>query len=320
MAGQAATVLSAPGFSDESEMSYSGLQRLLGPVLDDLPVGRHEGFIRAIGGRPAGDCRLQIGLSVVALLRAAAARRGPILCLVDDAELLDFPSWQLLKLAVRRLAGAPVTLLATTVDTPAGREVASGLPVRHVGALDSPAAHSLIRHLTPDIADEVADGLVELAAGNPGALVELGSPLTVEQRRGSHRHRRTCHRRAPWGLGSGRSWRASRSRPGTCCCWPPRHHTPARPTWPHSPPRWATSSWAISGRRNGPEWSRWSARRCGFGRRCCGRSSIRTRLSAGGVPPTSRSPGSWRPAAGTSRPCCIGPRRRSRRTTRSPAS
>ncbi|GIE04840.1 helix-turn-helix transcriptional regulator [Paractinoplanes durhamensis] len=184
VAGQAATVLSAPGFSDESEMSYSGLQRLLGPVLDDLPVGRHEGFIRAIGGRPAGDCRLQIGLSVVALLRAAAARRGPILCLVDDAELLDFPSWQLLKLAVRRLAGAPVTLLATTVDTPAGREVASGLPVRHVGALDSPAAHSLIRHLTPDIADEVADGLVELAAGNPGALVELGSPLTVEQRRG----------------------------------------------------------------------------------------------------------------------------------------
>ncbi|GIM93714.1 LuxR C-terminal-related transcriptional regulator [Paractinoplanes toevensis] len=186
VAGQAAgwTVLAAPGLSDEVDLPYSGVQRLLDPVLADLPGGRHDGFVRVMEGRDPGDCRLQIGMSVVALLRAVVARRGPVLCLVDDADLLDFPSWQLIKLAIRRLGGIPVVLLATAVDSPAGREVASGLPARAVGPLDERAAHALIRRVAPDVADEVAIGLVELGAGNPGALVELGERLTAQQRRG----------------------------------------------------------------------------------------------------------------------------------------
>ncbi|GIF21978.1 DNA-binding CsgD family transcriptional regulator [Actinoplanes tereljensis] len=184
VAGHAGTVLAAPGLADESEMSYAGLQRLFEPVLGDLPVGRHAGFLRAMAGRAPGDCRLQIGMSVAVLLRAAAARRGPVLCLIDDADLLDFPSWQLIKLAMRRLAGTPVTLLASAVDSPIGREVASGLMVRPVGPLDDRAAHALLRHVVPDVAEEVATGILELAAGNPGVLVELGEALTPEQRRG----------------------------------------------------------------------------------------------------------------------------------------
>jgi DNA-binding CsgD family transcriptional regulator len=174
-------VLAVRGLRDESQMPYSGLQRLLGPVAGELPLGRHDGFARVMAGRSPGDCRLRIGMSVVALLRAVAARRGPVLCAVDDADLLDFPSWQLIKLAVRR-AGVP--LLATALDSPAGREVASGLAVQHVGALDDQAAHLLLRHVAPDVADEVARVVVELAGGNPGALVELGQGLTVQQRRG----------------------------------------------------------------------------------------------------------------------------------------
>ncbi|MEU4238496.1 helix-turn-helix transcriptional regulator [Actinoplanes sp. NPDC026619] len=177
----ARTVLAAPGLCDESEMSYSGLQRLLAPVLGELPGLGHDGFIRAMDGRSPGDCRLRIGMSVVTLLRAVAARRGPVLCVVDDADLMDFPSWQLIKLAARR---APIGLLASAVDSPAGREVASGLSVRLVAALDPPAGHALLRQVAPDIADDVATAIVELAGGNPGALVELGEGLTAEQRRG----------------------------------------------------------------------------------------------------------------------------------------
>ncbi|GAA0557828.1 helix-turn-helix transcriptional regulator [Paractinoplanes ferrugineus] len=174
-------VLAADGLPDETGLPYSGLQRLLGPITGELPPGRYDGLVRVPAGRPPGDCRLELGLSIGALLRTVAASLGPVVCVVDDADLLDFPSWQLLKLAVRR-AGVP--LLATALDSPAGRRTAAGLPVHHLGALDDRAAHTLLRRSAPGIADEVAIALLDLAAGNPAALAELGADLTAEQRRG----------------------------------------------------------------------------------------------------------------------------------------
>ncbi len=154
------TVRSAPGHTDESEIPYAGLQRLLGRV-------------------PDGDL-LPKALAAAGLLRAAA----PILCLVDDAHLLDPPSWHVLKLAARRLDGAPVAILASVPATAAGYRAAAGLPQLRLAPLDDPAARELLRRRVPDLTDDMATAVLELAAGNPAALSDLAGALTPEQRRG----------------------------------------------------------------------------------------------------------------------------------------
>lgn len=77
------TVRSAPGHTDESEIPYAGLQRLLGQV-------------------PDGDL-LPKALAAAGLLRAAA----PVLCLVDDAHVFDPQSWHVLKVAARTARRSP---------------------------------------------------------------------------------------------------------------------------------------------------------------------------------------------------------------------
>ncbi|WP_433384117.1 LuxR C-terminal-related transcriptional regulator [Actinoplanes sp. CA-142083] len=105
--------------------------------------------------------------------------RGAALYLVDDADLLDPPSWRLIKRFARRFAGSPVTLLAAG---PLG--FAGDLPPLPLGPLDDHAAHTLVLRVAPDISDFVAAGLLRRAGGNPSALTALAGTLSLPQRRG----------------------------------------------------------------------------------------------------------------------------------------
>ncbi|MEU4429053.1 hypothetical protein AB0F81_51385, partial [Actinoplanes sp. NPDC024001] len=118
-------------------------------------------------------------LAVLGLL-AAAARHQPVLCLLDDAHLLDTPSWQAVSFAARRAGGERLAILATV---PAGTET-GGLPVRRLAPLTPDAARELLAHHAPDLAEEVAAAVAELSGGNPAALLDLVDALSPEQRRG----------------------------------------------------------------------------------------------------------------------------------------
>jgi DNA-binding CsgD family transcriptional regulator len=165
------TVLSAPGNPDETDLPYAGLQRLLAPVPERPGVLRD-----ALEGRTPAAGRLTLGLAALAALRRAA----PVLCVLDDAHLLDDASWEVLTVAARRIGGDPITVLAAAPT----EDRAVGLPVRRLAGLDAGASRALLRDRVPGLLGDVAAALIELAGGNPAALIDLAAALTPAQRRG----------------------------------------------------------------------------------------------------------------------------------------
>jgi DNA-binding CsgD family transcriptional regulator len=138
------TVLTAPGYPDETAVEFGGLYRLLAA----LPGG-------------------------------AGARDRPVLCLLDDAHLLDEASRRVLVAVARRIDRERIAVLATAPDT------AFGLPSLRLPALDAAASRALLDGRAPGLSGEVATGLIELAGGNPAALVDLATALTPAQRAGA---------------------------------------------------------------------------------------------------------------------------------------
>ena len=174
------TVLSTSGYDDERDLPYAGLRTLLAPLghrLPDLAPAPRAALSRAFGGDPADP--LTVGPATLSLLRTAT-RTGPVLCLIDDAHLLDPASWQAVLFTARRNARERIAIVAAF---PAGTEPA-GLPVHRLGPLDPAASREVLAAYAPDLAEDVAGTLAEIAAGHPAALIDLAGALTPEQRRG----------------------------------------------------------------------------------------------------------------------------------------
>ncbi|GIE74676.1 transcriptional regulator [Actinoplanes philippinensis] len=159
------TVLTVSGFADERDLPYAGLRTLLAPLATP-------------SGLDAGD-PLAAGIAALSLL-GTAARTRPVLCLIDDAHLLDDHSWRAVAFAARRIGASRVAIV---VSVPAGAEP-PGFPVHRLAPLGPAAARRLLAAHAPDLADDVAGTLTEIAAGHPGALIDLVRGLSPEQRRG----------------------------------------------------------------------------------------------------------------------------------------
>ncbi|MEU8662201.1 LuxR family transcriptional regulator [Actinoplanes philippinensis] len=159
------TVLTASGFADERDLPYAGLRTLLAPLATP-------------SGLDAGD-PLAAGLAALSIV-GTAARTRPVLCLIDDAHLLDEHSWRAVAFAARRIGASRIAMV---VSVPAGAEP-PGFPVHRLAPLGPAAARRLLAAHAPDLADDVAGTLTEIAAGHPGALIDLARGLSPEQRRG----------------------------------------------------------------------------------------------------------------------------------------
>jgi DNA-binding CsgD family transcriptional regulator len=195
-------VLSAAGAEFEADVSFSGLNQLLLPLLEDL--SRLDGPLReplsvalGLGEGPPPDRSVVTEAMLVLLGQATAAR--PLLLVVDDVQWLDRPSALVLGLAARRLAdrsqGARsqgARRLATSAPR-AGFLVAVrsgaesffdpvGLPVHEVRPLDEAAAAGLVDERFPGLAERVRRRLLAEAQGNPLALLELPAALSDSQR------------------------------------------------------------------------------------------------------------------------------------------
>jgi DNA-binding CsgD family transcriptional regulator len=182
-------VLVGRGSEAEASLSFAGLSELLSPVFDDvaaslLPPRRRAFEIALLRVEPDGEAPdpHAIGLAVLDVL-AALAGTGPLVVAVDDAQSLDPASAGALQLALRRLRGERVGLLATLrtgpeVATPfdLGRSFAEErLDQLTVGPLSLGAIHGLLEErlelaLTrPELAR-----VREATAGNPFFALELG--------------------------------------------------------------------------------------------------------------------------------------------------
>jgi DNA-binding CsgD family transcriptional regulator len=176
-------VLRAEGAEFESDVSYSALNQLLRPVLDELDAvdpPLREALQVALGLRngPAPS-PLAVANAVIALLGRVGGAAFVVL-VVDDAHWLDPSSTVVLGMVARRTASTRIGLLmAARASHPTLLSDAVAV-VRLVGPLPRGAARELALREQPGLTHFVLERLLQECGGNPLALIELGAALAAD--------------------------------------------------------------------------------------------------------------------------------------------
>jgi DNA-binding CsgD family transcriptional regulator len=183
-------VAAAAGVESEARLPFAALGEIAEPFLDELgelPDPQAAAIAGALALAPPSEesaDRLAIAAGFLALLRTAAAD-GPVLTLVDDAHWLDAPSAECLGYAARRLADCAVLFLAA-VREEEGQRAFTGRMIGELrlSGLDRDDALVLLRASTTELARPAAEAVIDVAVGNPLALLELPGLMSEDQRRG----------------------------------------------------------------------------------------------------------------------------------------
>jgi len=170
------TVVSTAGALSEARLAFAGLHQLLLPLLgglDLVPDPQRRALETAFGiaGGDTPDLFL-IGLATLGLVAERAAE-SPLLFVVEDAHWLDRPSAEVLQFVARRIESDPAVLLfAVREGVPSCFDDAdlSELPL---AGLDEDASNALLDLTAARLPSDLKRRILEEAAGNPLALIEL---------------------------------------------------------------------------------------------------------------------------------------------------
>jgi DNA-binding CsgD family transcriptional regulator len=178
-------LLKVDGFEAESTIPFAGVQRLAIPLRDFMSAlpESHQQAIRVAAGVADGPPpdRFMVGLGVLGLL-AAASEVEPIVCVVDDAHLLDAESLDVLGLVARRLEAEAVAVVMAARDSPHLDTPVAGVPVLRLAGLEPEWAMRLLSASLPEAIDPAAAAqIVAATGGNPLALVDLAGELSVRR-------------------------------------------------------------------------------------------------------------------------------------------
>jgi DNA-binding CsgD family transcriptional regulator len=170
------TVESTTGALSEARLAFAGLHQLLLPLLDrlDLLPDPQRRALETAFGIAEGDAPdlFLIGLATLGLVADRAADT-PLLFVVEDAHWLDRPSAEVLQFVARRIESDPAVLLfAVREGVPSCFDDAdlSELPL---AGLDEDASNALLDLAATGIRADLRRRILEEAAGNPLALIEL---------------------------------------------------------------------------------------------------------------------------------------------------
>jgi tetratricopeptide (TPR) repeat protein len=177
------SVLRTAGAQSETGLAFAGLHQLLRPVLarlDHLPGPQRDALSAAFGAIdvPAPDPFL-IALAALNLL-AEIAEHSPLLLVVDEAQWLDPPTANALAFIARRVDAELIAVLFALRDGVAGPLDGAGLPELRLGGLDDEAARELVDTSVADLAPSLRRRVLQIAAGNPLALLELPATLPLD--------------------------------------------------------------------------------------------------------------------------------------------
>ena len=176
-------VLRSGGVEFEADMAYAALHQILLSLHVEFEQLRaaHSSALDVALGFGVGDApdRMVVSNATLSLLHTAAASR-PLLLIIDDLPWVDRASAVVLGFVARRLAGARIGLLAATRTGEESLFNRTGLPELEVGPLDDQAARELIAARFPTITQPVRERLLAEAQGNPLALLELPTALTIK--------------------------------------------------------------------------------------------------------------------------------------------
>ena len=177
-------VARAAGIEAEQELAFAALHQICAPMLDlltRLPDPQRKALGTAVG-LSAGNQpdRFMVGLAVLGLF-SEAARKRPLLCVVDDAQWLDLESAKVLAFAARRLRAESVAMIFAIREAREQAEVPelAGLAELRVAGLPDDEARALLISTHPGPIDEsVLERIIAESRGNPLALLELPRGFT----------------------------------------------------------------------------------------------------------------------------------------------
>jgi DNA-binding CsgD family transcriptional regulator len=182
-------VIRAAGIEAEANLPYASLGETVGPLLDGLgalPNAQADAIRAALALGPSPGAASDRFATCAAFLNllTGAAEREPLLIVIDDAQWLDSPSAECLGYAARRLGNTRVGLLVAARPSRDGPLLALGLERVELSGLGGADARALVEASAPEAVSNVVASLLEIAAGNPLALLELSARLSEEQRLG----------------------------------------------------------------------------------------------------------------------------------------
>jgi DNA-binding CsgD family transcriptional regulator len=184
--GRKMAVLTTTGLQSEARLPFAGLHQLLRPVLaevEHLPGPQGQAVEAAFGiSDSAAPDFFMIALGTLSLL-SERARRSPLLLVVDDGQWLDHPTSDVLAFVGRRLEADPIVLLISVREGFDSSLLDSGLPEMQLAGLDPDAAAALLDAQGTELSSAVRHRLLENAAGNPLALLELLTALQLSPER-----------------------------------------------------------------------------------------------------------------------------------------
>ena len=174
-------VVSATGAVSESRLAFAGLHQLLLPMLgrlDLLPEPQRRALETAFGiaGGDAPDLFL-VGLATLGLI-SELATDSPLLVVVEDAHDLDRSSSEVLEFVARRVESDPVVLFFAVRDGVPSTFDDAELPELRLAGLDADASSALLDRAGTALPAELKSRIIEEAAGNPLALIELPAAAT----------------------------------------------------------------------------------------------------------------------------------------------
>jgi DNA-binding CsgD family transcriptional regulator len=168
--------LTTAGFQSESHVAFAGLHRLLRPLMgaiDGLPAPQRTAMQAAFGLNDMAPADFfLVALAVLDMLCEAAVAK-PLLIVVEDAQLLDVATSDVLLFVSRRLELEPIMMVFAVRDGSTTGIDRAGLPELQLEPLDDAAAGALLDATSPGIEPGVRRRILAEALGNPLALVEL---------------------------------------------------------------------------------------------------------------------------------------------------
>jgi DNA-binding CsgD family transcriptional regulator len=171
------TALSVRASEGEAHLTFAALYQLLRPLLgriDELPAGHRAALMSAFGLIEPGaapDNRFFIALAALELIADAAAE-SPVFVGVDDLSWLDDASLDAIEFISRRITDEQIVMV-TTCRLNRPPESTFGSLLLWLDALDADASRELLRHQAPGLSAADEARVLEAAAGNPLALLEL---------------------------------------------------------------------------------------------------------------------------------------------------
>lgn len=178
-------VIRLDGYESESAMPFAAVQRLATTLQRHhaaLPERQRQAVQVASGmaDGPAPD-RFLVGLGVLGLLAAAGSDR-PVVCVIDDAHLIDPESLDALAFVARRLAVEHVAVVFAGRDEEGFADRVGGVPQLVLSGLDLATAVRLLnRSATTPFAPSAAAAIARATGGNPLALIDLAGDALVHE-------------------------------------------------------------------------------------------------------------------------------------------